>query len=260
VAAWLSGHYPIVVALIFAGFFALVVAASAVVARRFPAEDLQPVAAAMMGGLGAAFGVLLALTIANEVADFRAATDTVVDEGATGARLAWASITSGTDPTAVQNPLAAYIAATTTDGWSALGRGQSGSPIARDRLADLQRAVRVQAADPGVESASASELLAGVNDLSRLRRTRIAIAERGLEDLYLAILVITSGALVANAVFVTSRRTRSMMLLPAGLVVVVVLALTVTIDFSAPFRGGLVVSKAPLTRLLADLQSGYFTR
>ncbi len=231
VATWLVGLHPILVALIFAGFFALVVVAAAVVARRFAAEDLQPVASAMMSGLGAAFGVLLALTIANEVADFRAATETVVDEAATGARLAWASITSGTDPTVVQHPLAAYIAATTTDGWRALGRGQSGSPEARARLADLQRAVRARAEDPGLESAGASELLAGVNDLSRLRRTRIAIAERGLEDLYLAILVITSAALVANAVFVTSRRTRSMLLLPAGLVVVVVLALTVALDF-----------------------------
>jgi hypothetical protein len=160
----------------------------------------------------------------------------------------------------VQNPLAAYIAATTTDGWRALGRGQSGSPVARARLADLQRAVRAQSDDPGVKSASASELLAGVNDLSRLRRTRIAIAERELEDLYLAILVITSAALVANSTFAATGRTRSMLLLPAGLVVVVVLALTVAIDFSAPFRGGFVVSKAPLTTLLADLQSGYFTR
>jgi hypothetical protein len=259
-ADWLVGLHPFVVALIFAGVFAVVVGVAVAVARILAAHDLHTVAPAMMSGLGATFGVLLALTIANEVADFRAATDTVVAEAAAGARLAWASVDSGVDTTAVQQPLSAYVAATTTEGWRALGRGQSGSLLARDRLADLQRAVRAQTAAPGLGSTGAAELVASVDDLSRLRRTRIAIAERGLENLYLAVLVITSAALVANSVFAVSGRPPAMLLLPAVLVVVVVLAFTVVIDFSAPFRGARVVSTAPLTTLLADLQSGFFTR
>jgi hypothetical protein len=162
--------------------------------------------------------------------------------------------------TAIQNALLAYVDATVVDGWNALGRGQSGSPIARDRLADLQRLVHVQAALPGLGSAQASELLTSVDDLSRLRRTRIDVANRDLDGLYLFVVVFSGVALIVDAVFLTVGQRRILVLVPAGLVLVVVAAVSLAIDLGSPFRGGLEVSRAPLVTLAVDLRTGYFSR
>src|SRR4030081_769803 len=109
-------------------FFAAVVLVALLVARHLPAQATHSVAAPLMPALGAAFGVLVAITIANEAVNYRAAQDEVVAEAAAGARLAWASTNPVVDTTAIQQALLAYVDATTVDGWAALGRGQSGSP------------------------------------------------------------------------------------------------------------------------------------
>jgi hypothetical protein len=258
-SAWFVDQPIVVVVLGLGALFALVVLVTKLVARYLPAPATHSVAGPLMPALGAAFGVLVAITIANEAVNYRAAQDGVVAEAATGARLAWASTNAGLDTSAIQDALLAYVDATTADGWAALGRGQSGNPVARDRLADLQRLVHQQAAVPGIGSAQASELLTSVDDLSRLRRTRIDVANRDLDGLYLFVIIFSGAALIVNATLLTLDHRRIVGLVPLGLVLVVVAAVSLAVGLSSPFRGGLEVSRAPLTTLAADLRTGYFS-
>jgi hypothetical protein len=258
-SGWLIDEPTVVVLLVLSALFGMVVLVAMLIARRLPTHPTHSVAAPLMPALGAAFGVLVAITIANEAVNYRAAQDGVVAEAATGARLAWASTNKAIDTTAVQDALLAYVDATRVDGWAALGRGQSGSAVARDRLADLQRLVHQQAAVTGLGSAQASELLTSVDDLSRLRRTRIDVAGRGLDNLYLFVILLSGAALIVNAILLTVGQRRVLVAVPAGLVLVVVAAVSLAVGLGAPFRGGLEVSRAPLTTLAADLRTGYFS-
>src|SRR6476659_9373650 len=108
--------------------FIAIAAITYLVARHLPHPSTHSVAAPLMPALGAAFGVLVAVTIANEAVNFRAAQDGVVAEASAGARLAWGSTSETFDTPAVQQALLAYVDATTEDGWAALGRGEAGSP------------------------------------------------------------------------------------------------------------------------------------
>jgi len=259
-SAWFVDQPTAVVVLALGALFVLIALVTLFVARQRATPATHSVAGPLMPALGAAFGVLVAITIANEAVNYRAAQDGVVAEAATGAKLAWASTTVGLDMAAIQGALTDYVDATAVDGWAALGRGQSGSPIARDRLADLQRLVRTQAAVPGLGSAQASELLTSVGDLSRLRRTRIDVAGRDLDSLYLFVILFSGAALVVNAVLLTVGHRWIVALVPAGLVLVVVVAVSLAVSLGSPFRGGLEVSRAPLTSLANDLRTGYFSR
>jgi hypothetical protein len=258
-SAWFVDRSTIVDVLVLAALFAIVVLAALLVARYLPKPATHSVAAPLMPALGAAFGVLVAITIANEAVNYRAAQDGVVAEASTGARLAWASTNGGIDTISIQGALLAYVEATTVDGWAALGRGQGGSAVARDRLADLQRIVHRQAAVPDIGSAQASELLTSVDDLSRLRRTRIDVANRDLDGLYLFVIIFSGAALVVNASFLTAGHRPAVALVPVGLVLVVVAAVSLAVGLGSPFRGGLEVSRAPLTTLASDLRGGYFS-
>ena len=259
-SAWFADQPTVLDVAVLGALFVAVVVVAALVGRRLPSPATHSVAAPLMPALGAAFGVLVAITIANEAVNYRAAQDGIVAEASTGAKLAWASTGKGLDMTAIQSSLLAFVDATLVDGWDALGRGQAGSPIARDRLADLQRVVHTQAALPGLGSAQASELLSSVDDLSRLRRTRIDVASRGLDGLYLFVVVFSGVALVVDAVLLTVGQRRVLLLVPAGLVLVVVAAVSLAIELGSPFRGGLEVSRAPLSMLATDLRTGYFSR
>ena len=65
-------------------------------------------------------------------------------------------------------------------------------------------------------------------------------------------------ALVINAVMVSLGEGRYAALVAATIVVIVALDLALIIALSAPFRGGFVVSRAPLESLRIELQQGRY--
>ena len=58
-------------------------------------DDVQRIGAPLMPALGAAFGVLIGLTLASEAGYLKSAQDIVADEAATASRLAWAATSPG---------------------------------------------------------------------------------------------------------------------------------------------------------------------
>ena len=62
-----------------------------------------------MPALGAAFAVLVALTLSSEAGYLRSAQDNVASEAAAAARLAWAATTHGVESQPIQAALADYL-------------------------------------------------------------------------------------------------------------------------------------------------------
>ncbi|HEV7757967.1 MAG TPA: hypothetical protein VGO78_03220 [Acidimicrobiales bacterium] len=245
--------------------FALLVAAGARLAVRAVVPDdehdqVQQVAAPLMPALGAAFGVLIALTLASEAGYLRSAQDIVADEAASSSRLAWAATSPGVDTAPVHAALGDYLRATRATEW----RGAAATGAGRDArvagaIAALEHEVRTEAARPELGTPSSTELLASLDGVTSDRRQRIAAASRQIPVLYVLTLVVGGAALVANAgaLGVGSRARTS--LLVVGLAVVVGLSLALLFSLAAPWRGPLVVSGHPLDAVVHDLDTNYFT-
>jgi hypothetical protein len=247
--------------------FALLVAAGARLAVRAVVPDdehdqVQRVAAPLMPALGAAFGVLIALTLASEAGYLRSAQDIVADEAASSSRLAWAATSPGVDTAPVHAALGDYLRATRATEWrgaAATGDGARADARVAGAIAALEHEVRAEAARPELGTPASSELLAALDGVTSDRRQRLAAASRQIPVLYVVTLVVGGAALVANAgaLGVGSRARTS--LLVVGLAVVVGLSLALLFSLAAPWRGPLVVSGHPLDAVVHDLDTDYFT-
>jgi len=210
-----------------------------------------------MPALGAAFGVLIALTLVGEAGYLKSAQDIVADEAASSSRLAWAATSPGVDTAPIHAALADYLRATRATEW----RGDAaarGTPAVAEALAALEEAVRTEAARPGLGTPASTELLASLDTVTSERRQRIAAASRQIPVLFVVTLVAGGAALVANAGALTFRSSLRASLLVGGLAAVVGLSLALLFSLSAPWRGSLVVSGHPLDAVVHDLDTNYF--
>ena len=91
------------------------------------------------------------------------------------------------------------------------------------------------------------------------RRARIAAASRNLPTLYVVTLVASGLALILNAGALVARVGRRAALLVVGLAVVVGLSLALLFSISGPWRGPLTVPTEPMTDVVHDLQTGFFS-
>lgn len=259
---WLTS-LPVAVLVVGWLAFALLVAlgARAAVGSVVPADEhdqVAGVAAPLMPALGAAFGVLIALTLVGEAGYLKSAQDVVADEAASASRLAWAATSPGVGTEPIHAALADYLRATRATEW----RGDAaadGDPAVAEALATLEQAVRAEAVRPELGTPASTELLAGVDSLTGGRRERIAAASRQVPTLFVVTLVVGGAALVANAGALAFRSSLRALLLVGGLAAVVGLSLALLFSLSAPWRGSLVVSGHPLDAVAHDLDTGYFT-
>jgi hypothetical protein len=147
-------------------------------------DHAQAVAAALMTAFAAAFALLTALTLANEVNSLSSAQTVVSTEAADAAALAWASTNPGVDTAPVQTALHDYLAATRTFEWKGAAAANGDDPGTDHALTALERTVRSQAAKPGVNNATSTELLTNLDGLTTQRRLRLAAAAHSLPDFY----------------------------------------------------------------------------
>jgi len=259
--AWLTS---LPVAVLVAGWLALalLVALGARLAVRalVPAgehDQVTSVAGPLMPALGAAFGVLIALTLVGEAGYLKAAQDVVADEAAGASRLAWAATSPGVGTTPIHDALADYLRTTRADEWRG-GRAADGDPAVAEALAALEQAVRTEAARPALGTPASTELLASLDAVTSGRRRRLASASRQVPALLVVTLVVGGAALVANAGALAFRNSLRASLLVGGLAAVVGLSLALLFSLSAPWRGSLVVSGQPLDAVAHDLDTGYF--
>src|SRR6266542_5001302 len=97
--------------------FALAVAAASRLVMRAlvptgERDEVQAIAAPLMPALGAAFAVLMALTLSSEAGYLRSAQDIVSNEAAQASRLAWTASSPGVHTASIQAALLGYLEAT----------------------------------------------------------------------------------------------------------------------------------------------------
>lgn len=253
---WLLVLASLVLALLVVGSSKL--ATSAIVPSA-ESDQVHSVAAPLMAALGATFAVLTALTLSSEAGYLRTAQDIVSREAAEASRLAWASTSPRVDGAPIQEALADYLRATRANEWSGVGEAEGTDEATADALATLERVVRDEAARAELGTPTSTELLASLDAVTTGRRARIAAADRELPGLYVATLVASGVALIANAGALAFRSSARTSLLVAGLACVVGLSLALLFAIAAPWEGGLVATGEPIDAVVRDLGTGFFT-
>jgi hypothetical protein len=216
------------------------------------------IAAPLMPALGALFGILMALTLANEAGQLRSAQDIVADEAAAASRLAWAATGPGIDTSTIHGAFLDYLEDTRSDEWRGEAAAEGDSNVGAD-IANLEHAVRAEAGRSEIGSPASTELLASLDATTTLRRHRIAAAEHQIPLLYVVTILVSGVALIVNAGALALRasvRTTSLLL---GLAIVVGMSLALLIALSAPWRGPLIVSGQPIDAVIRDLRDGFFS-
>jgi hypothetical protein len=222
-------------------------------------DKVVSIASPLMPALGAAFGLLVGITLSTEATNLRSASDVVSTEAAAASRLGWASTSPGVDSAPIQRALADYLRTTREQEWrnDAASDGTVGTGQAIGRL---ERVVRTEAADPKLGTPTSTELLASVDAVTSARRDRLAYASHQIPVLYEVVLLVGGMALAANAGALTIRTGLRTWLLVASLAVVIGLSMALLFSLSGPFRGPLIVSGRPIDHVVEDLGSGYFSR
>jgi hypothetical protein len=222
-------------------------------------HDLVPrVASPLMPALGAAFGVLVALTLAGEAGYLKSAQDVVASEAAAASRLAWAATSPGVRSDPIHDALGEYLEATRAREWRG-ARAAVGDPGVGAAVARLERVVRAEAARAELGTPASTELLASLDAVTSNRRQRVAAASRQIPVLYVITLVVGGVALIANAGALGLGSSTRTTLLVMGLTIVVGLSLALVLSLVSPWRGPLVVSGHPIDAVVADLRAGFFT-
>jgi hypothetical protein len=221
-------------------------------------EDAHTIAAALMTAFAAAFVLLTALTLANEVSSLSTAQTIVSTEAADASTLAWASTNPGVHTAPIQSALRNYLVAIRTYEWRGNQAANGEDPATVNALATMERSVRSQAAHPAVGTATSMELLTNLDALTGQRRLRLASAGHAIPDFYAVLVVITGLALIVNTSVVTTRGGLRTALVTASLTVVVALSVALLFALASPWRGGIQVSAQPLDTVIRDLNTNYF--
>ena len=254
---WLSSMSAVVLVVGWLGIALLVAVIGRLGVRALvPVEERDQgpqIASPLMPALGAAFAIFAALTLASEAGYLRAAEGLVSDEAAASSRLAWAATSPGVDSEPIHSALRDYLETTRTREWED-GDESGDDPATARSIAKLEEVVRAEAARPELGSPSSSELLASLDAVTSSRRVRVAAASREIPGLYVATLVVSGLALIINAGALTFRSSMRTALLAVGLASVVGLSLALLFSISAPWRGPLVVSGAPIDAIIHDQQ------
>jgi hypothetical protein len=220
-------------------------------------DHVQDVASPLMPALGAAFGVLIALTLAGEASYLKSARDIVADEASAASRLAWAATSPGVQSEPIHTALGEYLEATRAGEWRGAGAANGDADVAR-AIATLEQIVRAEAARTELGTPASTELLVSLDAVTGSRRQRVAAASRQIPVLYVVTLVAGGVALIANAGALAFRSSVRTSLLVAGLAAVVGLSLALLFALGAPWRGPLIVSGRPIDAVVHDLQTGVF--
>jgi hypothetical protein len=231
--------------------------------RLIPADErheAHSVAAALMTAFAAAFVLLTALTLANEITALSSAQNIVSTEAASASSLAWSSTNPGVAAQPIQVALRDYLVVTRKYEWQGV-EAADGNDVQTDQtIAALERIVRSEAARPAVGAPTSNELLTNLDALTSQRRLRLAAASRSLPDFYAVLVIVTGLALIVNTAVVGTRGSLRAALVTLSLTVVIALSLALLFALATPWRGSITVSGLPIDTVIRDLNTGYFTR
>jgi hypothetical protein len=183
------------------------------------------------------FGLILALTVAGLVANGFVANNAVSDEATTLAQLTRASQTLNvTDRRRMKAAIGQYVHAVAEDEFATMRDGQA-SPLAAAALASLYSV--------GSQSAGARSALSKIDQLTALRRKRLAISDHSLSPLFQFMLVIgvIFYIVMVYPPAIEKRLTRLASVGAMAAFLSLVLVIAAVLD--APFAGELATSNQP---------------
>ncbi len=140
-------------------------------------DHVARVAAPLMPALGAAFGVMVALTLAGEAGYLKSAQDIVANEAAAASRLAWAATSPGVRSEPIHTALRDYLRATRAREWRDAS-AEDGEPDVAASIGVLEQTVRAEAARSELGTPASTELLVSLDAVTGGRRQRLAAASR----------------------------------------------------------------------------------
>jgi hypothetical protein len=209
--------------------------------------------------LGTLFAILTGFLISSEYSIYRQAQTSIAQETSAGTNLAYSTRPlPAVDISQIQARTALYIDAIQREDWQALSKGRLPAGETFDRMRDLQGAAYLLTAREYTPASTEWELRQAVDDLIARRKERLAIGTLTLPGLMFLLSVAAGLALIVNAVMVSLREGRYAALVAVTIVIIVALDLALIIALSAPFRGGFIVSSAPLDILRDELQQGRY--
>jgi hypothetical protein len=209
--------------------------------------------------LGTLFAILTGFLISAEYSIYRQAQTAIAQETSAGTNLAYSTRPlPAVDISQIQDRAALYIDSIRTEDWAALRRGDLPEGQTFERMKDLQGAAYLLTARAYTPASTEWELRQAVDDLIARRKERLAIGTLTLPGLMFLLSVAAGLALIINAVMVSLREGRYAALVAVTIVIIVALDLALIIALSAPFRGGFIVSSAPLEILHDELRQGRY--
>jgi hypothetical protein len=221
-------------------------------------DEAHTVAAALMTAFAAAFVLLTALTLANEINALSSAQTIVSTEAADASSLAWASTDPHVDSAPIQSALRDYLVATRSYEWHGAAAADGDDPATDTALATLERTVRGQATRPVIGTPTSTELLTNLDGLTSQRRLRLAAASHSIPDFYAVLVVVTGLALIVNTSVVGTRGGWRAALATASLTVVIALSVALLFSLATPWRGAIEVSGHPIDAVIKDLDTNFF--
>lgn len=209
--------------------------------------------------LGTLFAILTGFLISSEYSIYRQAQTSIAQETSAGTNLAYSTRPlPAVDVSQIQAREALYLDSIEREDWAALAKGRLPAGETFGTMRDLQGDAYRLTARAYAPASTEWELRQAVDDLIARRKERLAIGTLTLPGLMFLLSVAAGLALVINAVMVSLREGRYAALVAVTIVVIVALDLALIVSLSAPFRGGFVVSRAPLESLRIELQQGRY--
>ncbi|MFM8883481.1 MAG: hypothetical protein ACKOH7_01540 [Solirubrobacterales bacterium] len=224
------------------------------VSRDRPRDNHHAVAASLMPGICAIFGIIAGLTLINQVNNLHRAQEAVSREASAAARLAWAGETLPGGN--VRQPLVRFIEADTGPGWEITTGEPVPAPVA-ESIRVLEGQVRTTATSPEAKTQVGNEALAALDDLMTARRERVIAQSTQMPTLFVIALFLAGLAVVANAAALTVGRPYTWRLI-VPVVAVVAVDIALVIAMWLPFSGTIQAGDRPLTDVRQQLQQGFF--
>lgn len=256
--SWLASLPAWLLVAISVAVFVLVALAARVlferVSRDRPRDNHHAVAASLMPGICAIFGIIAGLTLINQVNNLHRAQEAVSREASAAARLAWAGETLPAGN--VRPQLARFIQADTGPGWEITTGEPVPAPVV-ESIRVLEGRVRTDATSPEANTQVGNEALAALDDLMTARRERVIAQSTQMPTLFVIALFLAGLAVVANAAALTVGRPYTWRLI-VPVVAVVAVDIALVIAMWLPFSGTIQANDRPLTDVRQQLQEGFF--
>jgi hypothetical protein len=211
-----------------------------------PGDDEVETAVSLMQVVAAYIGILIAFAGVQVWQDFADAENAVHREAASASQLYRDMATYGPEMTEARRDLRLYVASIVRDEWPMLANGQA-SPTTETALFRLFEAIGKIHPNDGRGDAIYAEIFSNLNDLVELRRDRLIHSESGMPMILWIVGLFGSVLIVAYTA--TFPRTRTNVLMIAGISIALGLVFLFILIVDRPYMGEYHVDNRELAQL-----------